>query len=91
MATRREKRFVFLLACWVCTVLVATAALGTFALDQFYVAALAGLVVLDRTTDEGAVTPRWRVRVRRVIVLGVVGFGAIVAWRVVRLLPEVSF
>lgn len=88
MAIQRRKRAIYLLAVWLCGVLVGMAALDAFALDRYLAASLVGLLVIERRAASATVTPRWKRRLNRVLLLGLVVFGGLVAWRAVRLVTQ---
>jgi len=61
---------------------------GALSLDLFFVVSLIGLLVLVELTAPFAVTPRWRRRVRWIVVLGLLGFTAVVIRRILEILPR---
>jgi hypothetical protein len=67
--------------------IVLLSALGALALDLFFVVSLIGLLVLIELTAPFSVTPRWRARLRWVILAGLVGFAYVLVRRVLDVLP----
>jgi hypothetical protein len=67
--------------------IVLLSALGALALDLFFVVSLIGLLVLIELTAPFSVTPRWRARLRWVILAGLVGFAYVLVRRVLGVLP----
>jgi len=66
---------------------VALALLGSLSLDLFFVVSLIGFLVMVELTAPFNVTPRWRSRLKWIILLGLVGFGYIVIQRILEILP----
>jgi len=87
MATSRRQRFVHGQTAWMLTALVVLAALNTLSLELYFVVSLIGFLVLVELTAPFDVTPRWRSRLKWLIFLGLVVFGAIVLRRILELLP----
>lgn len=87
MATRRRQRFVYGQTAWMLGTIIALAVLGTLSLELFFVLSLIGLLVVVELTAPFAVTPRWRTRLRWIILIGLVGFGVIVVRRILEILP----
>jgi membrane protein implicated in regulation of membrane protease activity len=87
MATRRRRRFVHGQVAWMLGAIVLLSALGALALDLFFVVSLIGLLVLIELTAPFSVTPRWRARLRWVILAGLVGFAYVLVRRVLDVLP----
>ena len=88
MATRRRLQFVHLQAGWMLGTLVVLALLGSLSLDLFFVVSLIGFLVVVELTAPFAVTPRWRRRLKWVILLGLLVFAYIVLRRILAILPE---
>jgi hypothetical protein len=57
---------------------LALSLLDAFSLDAFFVCSLLTLLVATELTDPLASTPKWRTRVRWVILLGLVVFGYVI-------------
>lgn len=62
--------------------------LSALSLELFVVGSLLGLLVLTELTAPVAVAPRWRSRLRWLVVLGLLAFGYFVVRRVLEFLPE---
>lgn len=88
MATRRRQRFIYGQTAWMLATLVCLSLLGTLSLELFFVVSLIGFLVVVELTAPFAVTPRWRTRLRWVILLGLLGFGYVVVRRVLTILPD---
>ena len=88
MATRRRLQFVHLQAGWMLGSMVVLALLGSLSLDLFFVVSLIGFLVVVELTAPFAVTPRWRRRLKWVILLGLLVFAYIVVRRILAILPE---
>jgi hypothetical protein len=88
MATPRRQRFIHGQAAWMLATVVALALLGSLSLDLFFVVSLIGFLVMVELTAPFNVTPRWRSRLKWIILLGLVGFGYIVIQRILEILPS---
>jgi dolichyl-phosphate-mannose--protein O-mannosyl transferase len=87
MPTRRRQRFVHAQAAWMLAVLLVLAVLGSLSYDRFFVLSLIGLLVVIELTAPFNVTPRWRSRLKWLVVLGLLGFAYIVIRRILEILP----
>jgi hypothetical protein len=87
MATQRRQRFIYGQTAWMLATLICLALLGALSLELFFVVSLIGFLVVVELTAPFSVTPRWRARLRWVILLGLIGFGYIVIRRVLAILP----
>jgi hypothetical protein len=87
MPTRRRQRFVHAQAAWMLAVLLVLAVLGALSYDLFFILSLIGLLVVIELTAPFNVTPRWRSRLKWLVVLGLLGFGYIVIRRILEILP----
>jgi len=88
MATPRRQRFIHGQTAWMLATVVALALLGSLSLDLFFVVSLIGFLVMVELTAPFNVTPRWRSRLKWIILLGLVGFGYIVIQRILEILPS---
>jgi len=61
---------------------LALVALDAFSLEVFFVCSLIGLLVTTELTEPVAVTPRWRRRIRWLILLGLAVFGFFISQQV---------
>lgn len=82
MATRRRQRFVLAQVAVMLAAVFLLVLLDAFTLELFFVLSLIGLLVVTELTAPFAVAPRWRKRLRWVILLGLLVFGYIVALRI---------
>lgn len=85
MSTRQ--RFVHAQLAWMLGTVVALSVLGALSLEIFFIVSLAGILVLIELTAPVNVSPRWRTRLRWLILLGMVVFGVFMARRILELLP----
>lgn len=89
MATHRRQRFIHAQVTWMLVCLVGLAALGSLSIELFFVLSLIGLLIVTELTAPLNVSPIWRRRLRWVILLGLVGFAAIVVRRILEILSGV--
>lgn len=91
MATRRRQRFIYAQTMWMLAAIVGLALLGSLTLELFFVVSLIGLLVVIELTAPVSVTPRWRKRLRWIILLGLLGFFYVVVRRILEILPSGVF
>jgi hypothetical protein len=87
MVTRRRQQFLHGQIAWMLSTLVLLAILGALSLDLYFVVSLIGFLVLVELTAPFNITPQWRSRLKWPILLGLVGFAAIVVKRILEILP----
>jgi len=87
MATRRRQQLLVGQLGWMLAAIVLLALLGALSLELFFVVSLIGFLIVVELTAPFAVTPRWRARLKWVILLGLLGFGYIVIKRILEILP----
>lgn len=87
MATPRRMRFVHSQLAWMVATVLVLSLLGSLSYEFFFVLSLLGLLVITELTAPVNVTPEWRVRLRWLTLLGLVGFAALILRRIMRLLP----
>lgn len=81
MSTRPRKRVLVWQLAAMTAVVVGLSASGTFSYESFFLlSVLAFLIVVD-LTKPGAVRPRWRVRLRWLLAVALVGFALVVTKR----------
>jgi hypothetical protein len=68
-------------------VLLVLAVLGALSYELFFVLSLIGFLVVIELTAPFNVTPRWRSRLKWLVVLGLLGFAYIVIRRILAILP----
>jgi len=88
MSTARRQRFVLGQAAWMLGTLVALVALSALSLDLYFVVSLLGFLVVVELTAPLNLTPRWRRRLKWVVLAGLVVFGYIVGRRVFEILSS---
>jgi len=91
MSTRRRERFVVGQTAWMIAAVLALALLDAFSYELFFVVSLIGFLVVTELTAPFAVTPRWRSRLKWVILLGLAGFAYVVVRRILAILPPGVF
>jgi ABC-type enterochelin transport system permease subunit len=91
MATRRRQQFVYGQTAWMLTALLLLAVLNALSLELFFVVSFIGFLVIVELTAPFQVTPRWRSRLKWLILLGLAVFGAIVVRRILEILPPGVF
>lgn len=84
---RRRQQFVTGQLAWMLGAILLLAVLGSLSLELFFVVSLVGFLVVVELTAPYAVTPRWRSRLKWLILLGLVGFTYVVVRRILEILP----
>lgn len=87
MATRRRQQLLVGQLGWMLAAIFVLALIGALSLELFFVVSLIGFLIVVELTAPFAVTPRWRARLKWVILLGLLGFGYIVIKRILEILP----
>lgn len=72
---------------WMVATLLLLVLLDSFSYELFFVLSVLGLLIVTGLTLPTAVTPRWRVRLQRLIWLALAGFAVVVIRRIVEILP----
>lgn len=80
-------RFVRGQLAWMVGTVLVLALFGSVTYELFFVGSLVGLLVVSELTVPVSVTPTWRARLRWLTLLGLIGFAALVARRILSLLP----
>lgn len=88
MTFRRRRQFVHAQLAWMLGTIVVLSTLRTFSMELFFIVSLVGLLVTVELTAPVNVSPRWRARLKWILVLGMLGFGLFMAKRVVEFLPS---
>lgn len=91
MATQRRQRFIHGQVGWMLATIIVLALLNSLSLELFFVVSLIGFLVMVELTAPFNVTPRWRSRLKWIILLGLIGFGYIVIRRILEILPPGVF
>ena len=91
MTTRRRERFVHATVAWMVGTVVVLSLLGSLSLELFFVVSLIGFLVVTELTAPFNLTPRWRSRLKWLILAGLVIFGYIVVRRILEILPPGLF
>jgi hypothetical protein len=91
MATRRRTQLVYGHLAWTLGTIVALALLGALSYELVFVVSLIGFLIVVELTAPFNVTPRWRRRLRWIILAGLIVFGYIVVKRILAILPPGVF
>lgn len=87
MTRTRRLRFIHGQLAWMLAALLGLALLDEFTYEQFFVLSLIGFLVVTELTTPFDFTPRWRRRLRFLILFGLALFAVIVVRRILALLP----
>lgn len=87
MTASRRVRFVHAQLAWMLGVALVLAVLESLSPELFFVISLIGLLVVIELTAPVNVTPRWRARLKWIVLLGLAGFAYLVVRRIVEMLP----
>lgn len=87
MATRRRTRFVHATLAWLLGSVLVLVVLDALTYELVFVVGLLGFLVVIELTTPLHIQPAWRRRLRWVILLGLLVFGAIVIRRILAILP----
>ncbi len=87
MATARRLRFVHGQLAWMLGTVLALALLESLSYELFFVVSLIGFLVVVELTAPFDVAPRWRARLKWLVLAGLAVFGYIVVRRVLEILP----
>lgn len=88
MPTHRRRRFIHGQTAWMLASVLALVLLDALTVELFFVLSLIGFLVVTELTAPFAVTPQWRSRLKWIIALGLIVFGAIVIRRILEILPS---
>lgn len=91
MPITNRQRFVHIHVAWMLVAALVLSLLDALTYELFFVVSLIGLLAAVELTAPVRVTPRWRRRLRWVVLLGLVGFGYILLQRLLALLPPGVF
>jgi hypothetical protein len=91
MPTTRRERFVHAHLAWMLATFLLLTALGAFSLELLFVVSLIGFLVVVELTAPFGVSPRWRRRLKWLILLGLIGFAYVVVQRILAILPSGVF
>ena len=87
MPTQRRRRFLHGQTAWMATSIVVLALLDAFTPELFFVLSFIGFLVVVELTAPFNVTPRWRARLKWIILAGLLVFGYVVVRRILAILP----
>lgn len=91
MTTRRRTRFVHATLAWLLGSVFVLVLLDSLSYELSFVVALIGFLVVVELTAPLNVRPRWRQRLRWLILLGLLVFAGIVVRRILAILPPGVF
>ncbi|MFB1066377.1 hypothetical protein [Natrinema sp. H-ect4] len=72
---------------WMVATILVLALLNALSYELFFVLSLIGFLIITELTAPFNVTPTWRRRLRWLILVGLIGFTAIVVRRILEILP----
>lgn len=84
----RHQRFVHGQVSWMLATVLVLSMLGALTLELFVIGSLLGFLVLVELTAPVNVVPRWRARLKWIILGGLLLFGYFMTQRVLEFLPE---
>lgn len=87
MTTQRRSRFLYGLTAWISLSIFILTLLEAVTLELVFVISFIGFLVATELTAPFTITPRWRRRLKWVILIGLITFGAIVIRRILAILP----
>ena len=87
MNVARQYNFVSAVLAWSLASLFILVATGWLTYELFFVISLIGVLIVVEFTSPVSVRPRWRKRVRWIILIGIAGFLVVLARRTVAVLP----
>ncbi|MFP9193530.1 hypothetical protein ACLI4Q_18070 [Natrialbaceae archaeon A-CW1-1] len=87
MATQRRIRFIYYQLTWMIATILILSTLSSFSYETFFVLSLIGLLITTELTAPANVTPKWRTRLRWIILVGLIWFGYFVIRRTLDILP----
>ena len=88
MTIPRRLRFVHALTAWLLGAVLLLTVFDSLTAEWLYSFSLVGLFVAIELTAPFSVRPRWRKRLRGVIIVGLAGLGFIIVRRTLEALPE---
>lgn len=81
MPTQRRQRFIHAQIAWMLVTIVVLTAADALSLQSFFLFSLLGLLIVTDLTAPMNVRPKWRKRLRLVVVVGLVAFGiTVIGW-----------
>lgn len=87
MTTRRRERFVHATVAWMLGAVVVLALLESLTPELFFVVSLVGFLIVVELTAPFNLTPRWRARLKWIVLVGLAVFAYVVVRRVLEILP----
>ena len=88
MAVARQYQFVSGVLAWTLASLFVLVTTGWLTYELFFVVSLIGVLVVVEFTSPIHVRPRWRSRVRWIVLVGIGGFLVVLTRRTLAVLPE---
>ena len=84
-------QFVYAQFAWMLGTVLVLVLLGSLSYELFFMLSLLGLLIITGLTTPVTLTPRWRARLRWLILLGLLGFAVVVVRRILEILPPEVF
>lgn len=91
MTITRRERFVYVHLAWMLATVLVLTLLGALTFEAFFIVSLIGFLVLIERTAPVRITPRWRRRLRAVVVFSLFGMLYLVIRQAITLLPPEVF
>lgn len=91
MPLQRRYRFIYSQLAWMLVLIVLLAAFDAVSLEAFFLVSLLGLLIVTDLTAPLNVTPRWRKRLRWVVLVGLVVFSVFIVRFVRSTIPPEAF
>jgi len=91
VTTRRRQQYVVGVLAWALSALLVLVVLQSLSYELYFVLTLIGVLVVTELTAPFNLTPRWRSRLKWVILAGLVVFAYVVVRRILSILPEGVF
>ena len=91
MTTQRRHRFIHGQVAWMLGTLLLLVVLDSLTLEIFFVISLIGFIFVIELTAPFAVAPRWRSRLKWIVLLGLAVFAYLVSERILAILPPGVF
>jgi len=87
METEQRVRFIYAQAGWMLASLLVLTLIDSMSLELLFVVSLIGFLVVVELTAPFTIQPAWRRRLKWLIAIGLLVFGAIVVRRILEILP----
>lgn len=88
MQTRNRRRYIIATISWLSASALVLTLLQSLTLELFFVIALIGILIVTELSAPINLTPRWRRRIKWILIPLLLVFGYIVVRRILEILPE---